>query len=34
MIDATSNYKDLSELNIFIKKKILPALDLKLRDIL
>ena len=34
MIDATSNYKDLSELNIFLKKKILPALDLKLRDIL
>ena len=33
MIDATSNYKDLSELNIFLKKKILPALDLKLRDI-
>ena len=34
MIDASSNYKDLSELNIFLKKKILPALDLKLRDIL
>ena len=34
MIDATSNYKDLIELNIFLKKKILPTLDLKLRDIL
>jgi aminoglycoside/choline kinase family phosphotransferase len=34
MIDASSNHKDLSELNIFLKKKILPALDLKLEDIL
>ena len=34
MIDASSNYKELSELNIFLMKKILPALDLKLRDIL
>jgi hypothetical protein len=34
MIDASSNYEDLSELNIFLKKKILPALDLKLRDVL
>ena len=34
MIDETSNYKDLIELNIFLKKKILPTLDLKLRDIL
>jgi aminoglycoside/choline kinase family phosphotransferase len=32
MIGASSNYKDLSELNIFLKKKILPALDLKLRE--
>lgn len=34
MIEASSNYEDLSELNIFLKKKILPALDLKLRDVL